>query len=1091
MPRATFQEKQLWRAPTTTWLKVLSNLAPDSRWAQAGDQSISGCCPFHTENEPSFRVYPDRGFAKCYGGSCNYFTSNPLKFLAELAPMPQDQALGAIVAKQFSLKITGAITKEVRAAAASASLRSDLASTFNKVLVEAIAKPGRKEYDYIQPLVEWLVVRKIPLDLVPRLPIGVLPTKAHIFNLLEEEHKISFEKYLGEKLLNIDPHYIGHFTGGLSFHYNTSPGSTGRIKIRRVGEKNFFWAGDGDEEEGIFGLDMFASQLGQNHTVYVVEGEFDALAPYCEQVKSGGIPANSFLAVSGSMVKNLDVLAEYGYASTVILPDNDAGGVGFARLALQKSTSSTVRVFDWTRSLMQETDGADVDSLCSSGRYPELEAALVNPDTRQNRVDWIFGQLQTELSLVDKGDINEQKATLAPYAECLHNDVERTHLGDMLSKADLVEAALVRLTLNNADTQEEYVDTICRTLPHAITPLHSSGFDITFYSHTSRRTYTYNRTRSRDALATVSAALGKPIYKWCEDNIGSPAWLMLEPAGRGEVKRRELLARADILDKLFLLALEHLTTNLPPEETLTVKRQGTHYIDAQAQNWSVATTPGTRHRLYVVNGSDAFVGYLDFENRTTRYEQLEVPVQGQLHFQLAQQKWSHEITLATLSAKSEYDRKEIVLRSIDVVQTGWCFSDIADFHRLDSMYLGAMPFYYTIASAFEFMTQNFLHADPQSGKSALLSLFCAEDGQSKISLCENSSLWSEYTAAGVVQGHRGRGSLLCLDEFENPKDRDHDAKRRRAVRELLTMFRQNNVTDVKSVRGTATGGTRTQTFRAPVLAAGVNTFDQSDTNVDLSRWNITRGIHIPDRNTAPETLVINKYSEEILREQRRATTLLPLQEAASLVAHYRAVVERYSSPGAVPENTDFRLLNNILPAVGVLSWAGLDYDTFLCEYLGYKLVQRDRYYGKPTHSVLDDLLTVSQVKLPDEPERPCTVSSLLADKQRRPMLNTLLVGVYFDADTETVIISCRQALHQLLRYHRAYFDVDAVDLRTELLSHPDALQVSAMKKINATQIVRTATGARNVRYTDLAAFPLSAITGGRDTLGPDDIETDE
>jgi hypothetical protein len=115
-PAARFDPKVLWKASVNSWCSVLTHLAPNSRWSQSGPQSLKGCCPFHTESSPSFTVYLDRGYAKCYGGSCQYISSDPLRFLAKLAHSPPDQILTSIVYQRFGIKITGRIKDEIRKA---------------------------------------------------------------------------------------------------------------------------------------------------------------------------------------------------------------------------------------------------------------------------------------------------------------------------------------------------------------------------------------------------------------------------------------------------------------------------------------------------------------------------------------------------------------------------------------------------------------------------------------------------------------------------------------------------------------------------------------------------------------------------------------------------------------------------------------------------------------------------------------------------------------------------------------------------------------------------------------------------------------
>jgi len=1073
-PKAKFDPKILWKTvPVHTWLTALNFLTPDSRWSLSNDKTIQGCCPVHTENTPSFYVYLDRGFAKCYGGSCQYFSNDPVKFLAKIAGTTQEQVLSTIVHKRFGYTITKKIKDDVQEEERKASLRKALGIVFNKVLCRAIDSPATSDLKYVQPLVTWLVERDIPLELVPQLPIGVMPTKTHIHDLLEPAYLDKFEKYLTDGLIGINPNEIFHFTGALSFHYNAAPRVAGRIKLRRVGEKNMIWLGTSDEPTGMFGIDLFSGNIGRDQAPGIVEGEFDVLSPYCIEIKRSSIPSTAYYGLSGSSVSDLSVLKEYGYSGAIILSDNDEGGMGFARIALEKSPKIQLHVFDWTRTPFAHHPKIDIDDIVKRGEYDLFLESLQNPECLRQRVQWVAERIATEISFVAEDDLDSQKNILTRYAPCIHDNVSRGILGDLLDEQKLMAPAIIRTLLRGAASQEEYVDSIQRALAEEIIPLHVNGFTVTCYSKIRRRTFSFNSSQPKDVITALELALKATVYDWCSSRISAPQWLALEEAGRGQQRERELLKREDLVQRLFVISMKKLSVELPHTDTLTVKQQGVHYIDASKYGWSYS--PETQHRLYIVNGADLFVGYMDFEHETIRYEQLDSPIHNTLQFQLTPHPWSSCITLAALNTPLKLTPEEALKMAYEIIKLGWMFSREEDVHAMESMYLGGLPFYIPLASAFNFMTQVFLHADPQSGKSALISLFCAADSQSAISIVEHAINYGEWTASGVTQSMAGCSQMVCLDEFENPRKSDQDVARKKEVMKFLNMIRQNNVAEVKSVRGTPSGQARTQSFRAPIFAAGVNSFDQSDTNVDISRWNITRGLHTKGRAVSPEERILTEFTVDEIDDLREATTLLPLQQATKVLAAYKDVKSEFSSRTNLPPGTDFRLLNNILPVSAILKWAGQPYIDFTCDYLVYKLKMRERYYGTPIDSTLDDLMAIGRIQIPDEPGRPATAASMLADVNRRRMLNTLFTGIYYVEEHQTVVIYCRQALHQLLRFHSAYRSVDDTGLHKRLMDHPSAHTLRHMKTLRLAQHIQRFMSVRNVYYRDLVAFPIEAL----------------
>ena len=171
-----------------------------------------------------------------------------------------------------------------------------------------------------------------------------------------------------------------------------------------------------------------------------------------------------------------------------------------------------------------------------------------------------------------------------------------------------------------------------------------------------------------------------------------------------------------------------------------------------------------------------------------------------------------------------------------------------------------------------------------------------------------------------------------------------------------------------------------------------------------------------------------------------------------------------------------RLLQMILPVAGVLKWAGQDEEKFIYDYLRLKIRTRRAYYNTGTDTILGDLLSVSRVQIADDPQRPATPGSLLADANRREQLNTSYCGVYYIHQCEMVAIHCRQALGKLLRFHRSYrTHTDEQSIRKKLMKNPLALTEDEMKSLNIADYLRVYTGMRNLPYRDIVAFPLDAI----------------
>jgi hypothetical protein len=65
------------------WMALLQRAHPNNKWGWTND-GIQGCCPFHSENTPSFKINFVRRQAKCFGG-CNAYYWNPIDFYAKVS----------------------------------------------------------------------------------------------------------------------------------------------------------------------------------------------------------------------------------------------------------------------------------------------------------------------------------------------------------------------------------------------------------------------------------------------------------------------------------------------------------------------------------------------------------------------------------------------------------------------------------------------------------------------------------------------------------------------------------------------------------------------------------------------------------------------------------------------------------------------------------------------------------------------------------------------------------------------------------------------------------------------------------------------
>jgi len=219
--------RRLWtKISPSHWFGLLQEIAPHNKWQMQGRTTIKGCCPYHNDHTPSFVLQFQRGFGKCHEKTCRRYVSDPVQLVAKLMNTNFTQAL-MFLSNRFDLSdilLTNA--DELEKYNKLQEMKKQAAIAMNRVLLEVI-RDDPDHLAYCRPVVAYLKdVRKIPLDVIHALPVGVFAKPEHLKKHMPDEiYHSEMEEYFSK-------YRSTAFWGAVAFHYNDSPGTISRFKLR-------------------------------------------------------------------------------------------------------------------------------------------------------------------------------------------------------------------------------------------------------------------------------------------------------------------------------------------------------------------------------------------------------------------------------------------------------------------------------------------------------------------------------------------------------------------------------------------------------------------------------------------------------------------------------------------------------------------------------------------------------------------------------------------------------------------------------------------------------------------------------------------
>ena len=1065
---------------------------PSGRWQLTGFRII-GLCPFHDDRAPSFHVYLDRGYAKCYG--CDKYISNPIALWAGIRGISHHDALQEL-RQYFGLKFLAAsIQSGLQEWERSQHLKRRVMAICHEELIGAVSAPESDEYSYAADAARWLLeTRQVPKDALPSLPmIGVMPAVAKILNALEEEYRVEearIEEMREEGAKKEKPHpyhedaaaYLKDAAGAkgsVVFRLDLAPDTIGRLKVRRpyMPSSDCRFLEDAFEEElGFFGLgwELYRPLLGGGaqakyvEGVYVVEGEFDALSIMARQVLDGG-PTFVTVAVGGNSQSGaIDNLRSAGFRKAFLFADRPGEKKGDRLIKAWLEAVKHLRGYVFTGWEALPGNADDPDSAVVAVGLAALRRILLDTENRlyfQSPPDWVFAQAEADVTSVPERDVRGRIEAASGWGRLLKNSIDCDLFVDACAGTyGLPSGLLKREIVAREEDEPAFILRLVDVLTREFYPIGQRSQD------RDRRLFLWHRERREIVSlgladdASIERELGSklgPSYQFFQDKVGLPTFLEVPDVVQEQGKYLQKLDRD--LRWYNRQALTIISQSVPDYDAAPQLGQGIHVLRNEE---------GGPPKLYVVNGRDIYHGSYGDQGRLS-WAKLEGPAHEGYLFDVGEHR-PEKAWLSSIRRVEDFERaKEIEPKSLwerlhQVLDLGWLFKN----HALSVDFLAAHLLATTVNNAFRRQVVVTFNADSSSGKSKLnLGLIAGHEIKS-LHLIEAAVGMQSFTPAGIRMTMNKKVRPLCLDEFEDENSAEKKAK---YVQETLEMLR--NLTGEVN---TFTMGSRSNeavqyNMRFFVFLSAINPTRKIQ---DANRM-VVLNMDKKEGRDAPEEIIPRELGWNFIADLRADLSIGLLPHVGKLQSLYEEIEREFGKPGAKPANIDQRYFQALFPAMSVMKLVGQDYRKFAHEFCG---VARATFAGGTDNSdsaqLFNWLIQTAEIRYTeDRSERQANAVQLLSTGEWAKM-NSSPAGLFFDEATDLLIVNWTMAVQRLLARHPRYGkEGNVANLRDLANRSPYAVKAEELLSSGALERLRTL-GLTAMAPTGLSAFRVGHLVRG-------------
>lgn len=1055
---------KLWQfLGTENWLALLNKHKGNNQFIGAGPGILKGLCvhPDHHDTAPSFYINVEKGFAKCYGGSCNYYESDPLQLLAYVMGCSKAEALTEIQNQFKPPFIPKKATEILEKQRKNQQMKQEVFRTTRQLMCNALATPDDPDYAYATTTLDWLInKRKIPQDVLHTLPIAVMPelgklsdemidryvAKTNAWNKMPpaqrgpepEDYSTLATEYFMPYVRNTT------FQGAVLFPMHVTPREIGKFKLRapnRNDSKDITIPDDAFEDSiGLYGLgwEMYKPFLGKgtkNGTAVLTEGEFDVLSLMARWAQSGKV-AFPLLGVGGAGGADCieTVLPTAGVATVHLVGDApDKSGDDVVQKWLERIQDMRTQVFDGWDLLApaKDLDDAAIDPLIGPDK---LEEVLFHND-KKTFVPvwrWAYGKAEESINALGVDDFRARIEAAAEHGRYLRNRLERTKFTEEIERQFNLNGSLLRREMSARNDTEEGFVTRCgdalREMLFVVGTRSVNNVNSTvLYDKKFKRFHTI-KLDSESAIVQELTPLIGALTRFVDNHVGRPPFMEWPGETEGLVLKKVM----GQLKTYMSNALVDLTEGTHDVMQATRYKQGYH---------SVVTGDGEACE-FIVCGTD-IIKITRNEDTGITYSALEGPAYKDLVFDVGlmdndskQEAWYPDgITPQMLRGAGEMSLGRLYDDLVTMYSTAYRFRN----HDITSELLAALMLIYPIMDVFKKPIVLFVSGDTSSGKTSLLSSF-SNLGYEGIRLLFASQGADTFTAAGVAGMMDSDSRLLALDEFEGG-----DTERGMHASKISEMIRPLVSGQATRTKARPDGSSVSQSFRLPIILAAIQGAERPQ---DLNRM-LSIEMKKQEFKVDPMSLIGEMFSDKRWDEMRQGINLGMYAHAPRLREMEKEVSNEFQSiQKELGVKMEWRLASSLFAPMALLKYMGRDYKDFFRRYVEENKYTISRVTTvSETSSVLTSIMHHHIIPQTDGP--PMSMAQLLVVPERREEINTANKGVFYDSVGKLLLVLVNQGM-MLLPYHFRK-SMNANHFRNLLERHPTALKPH---EIESTGIMR-------------------------------------
>lgn len=386
-------------------------------------RNFKGLCPFHQEKTPSFVVSPDRQIWHCFG-ACNE-GGDVIKFLMKWENLTFFEALKEL-ADKAGVKLANISFEDKLWKKKERLLRINqlAAEYFNYILFKT---------DFGKKALLYLKDRDINVKTAQKFQLGYAPQSwDSLYNFLkkkkfEDEELLEagllvrserggfYDRFRGRLMFPIkDPRENTVGFSGRNLDPSTGSGQINEAKYINTPETPIY-----HKRESLFGIDIAKEAIKKAQNVFIVEGEFDVIAPYQHGFAN-------FVAIKGSALtrEHLMLLKRFSPRATLAL-DVDTSGEEAARRGIEEAEP-----FDIELDILQFDYAKDPDEAVRSDPVKfkkELKKHLPV-------YDFIIELLQKKYPGSDAFSKKKIGEEAVPFIEKITNPIVHSHYVKKLSR---------------------------------------------------------------------------------------------------------------------------------------------------------------------------------------------------------------------------------------------------------------------------------------------------------------------------------------------------------------------------------------------------------------------------------------------------------------------------------------------------------------------------------------------------------------------------------------------------------------------------------------------------------------------------------